>query len=67
MKACRRSQSLTSSMSTTSRPSSPRSEVFDFDGALFKDLWDDRGKDDYFDYVRYHISDHRLLWAELTV
>jgi endonuclease/exonuclease/phosphatase family metal-dependent hydrolase len=43
------------------------SEVFDFDGALFKDLWEDRGKDDYFDYVRYHISDHRLLWAELAV
>jgi endonuclease/exonuclease/phosphatase family metal-dependent hydrolase len=43
------------------------SEVFDFDGALFKDLWDDRGKDDYFEFVRYHISDHRLLWAELEL
>jgi endonuclease/exonuclease/phosphatase family metal-dependent hydrolase len=43
------------------------SEVFDFDGALFADLWADRGKDDYFEYVRYHISDHRLLWAELAL
>lgn len=45
------------------------SEVFDFDGALFKSLWDDpaRTKEDYFDYVRYHISDHRLLWAELAL
>lgn len=28
---------------------------------------EDRGKDDYFEYVRYHVSDHRLLWAELAV
>jgi endonuclease/exonuclease/phosphatase family metal-dependent hydrolase len=45
------------------------SEVFDFDGALFKSLWENPGRtdDDYFDYVRYHISDHRLLWAELAL
>jgi endonuclease/exonuclease/phosphatase family metal-dependent hydrolase len=45
------------------------SEVFDFDGALFRSLWDDPGRaeDDYFEYVRYHISDHRLLWAELAL
>lgn len=43
------------------------SAVFDFDGALFKDLWETRGASDYFDYVRYHVSDHRLLWAELQL
>lgn len=45
------------------------SQVFDFDGALFKSLWQnpERTDDDYFNYVRYHISDHRLLWAELQL
>jgi endonuclease/exonuclease/phosphatase family metal-dependent hydrolase len=40
--------------------------VFDFDGALFRDLWDDpkRTPKQFFDYARYHISDHRPLWAE---
>jgi hypothetical protein len=39
--------------------------VFDYDNALFKTLWEKRGRDAYFEYVRYYISDHRLLWAEL--
>ena len=45
------------------------SEVFDFDGALFKSLWADPAltDEDYFEFVRYHISDHRLLWAELEL
>jgi endonuclease/exonuclease/phosphatase family metal-dependent hydrolase len=40
--------------------------VFDFDGAVFQDLWNDpeRTPKQFRDYVRYHISDHRPLWAE---
>lgn len=41
-----------------------RSGVFDFDGALFTTLWETRGPDDFFDYLRYYISDHRILWVE---
>ena len=38
--------------------------VFDFDGALFKDLYRDRGLNPFLAYTRYHMSDHRPLWAE---
>jgi endonuclease/exonuclease/phosphatase family metal-dependent hydrolase len=40
--------------------------VFDFDGALFQDLWNDpkRTKEQYQAFARFHISDHRPLWAE---
>jgi hypothetical protein len=38
--------------------------VFDFDGALFATLWETRGRDDFLAYMRYYISDHRILWAE---
>lgn len=38
--------------------------VFDFDGALFQDLWQQRPGKPYFSYLRYHVSDHRPLWAE---
>ena len=38
--------------------------VFDFDGALFRDLWQKRPGSPFLSYVRYHISDHRPLWAE---
>ena len=43
-----------------------RSGVFDFDGALFRTLWQSptRTREDFFAYLRYYISDHRLLWAE---
>jgi endonuclease/exonuclease/phosphatase family metal-dependent hydrolase len=40
--------------------------VFDFDGALFQDLWTDpkRSQQQFLEYTRFHISDHRPLWAE---
>jgi endonuclease/exonuclease/phosphatase family metal-dependent hydrolase len=41
--------------------------VFDFDGAIFRTLWEKAGDEahkDFFAFVRYHISDHRPLWAE---
>ncbi len=41
-----------------------KSGVFDFDGAVFTDLWEVRGRTDFEAYVRYHLSDHRPLWAE---
>jgi endonuclease/exonuclease/phosphatase family metal-dependent hydrolase len=40
------------------------SNVFDFDGALFADLWQQRPGSPFLSYVRYHLSDHRPLWAE---
>jgi endonuclease/exonuclease/phosphatase family metal-dependent hydrolase len=43
------------------------SAVFDFDGAIFRTLWQNRGPEAFFSYVRYYISDHRLLWAELRL
>jgi endonuclease/exonuclease/phosphatase family metal-dependent hydrolase len=38
--------------------------VFDFDGAVFQDLWQQRTPAQFQSYVRYHVSDHRPLWAE---
>ncbi len=38
--------------------------VFDFDSALFPDLYDEgRGLKRLRAYLKYYISDHRLLWA----
>ncbi len=43
-----------------------KSGVFDFDGAVFADLWQNptRSQADFEAYVRYHVSDHRPLWAQ---
>jgi endonuclease/exonuclease/phosphatase family metal-dependent hydrolase len=41
--------------------------VFDFDGALFHELWEDRSREEFLAYVRYYISDHRPLWAEFQI
>jgi endonuclease/exonuclease/phosphatase family metal-dependent hydrolase len=40
--------------------------IFDFDGALFADLWDDpsRSREDFNAFMRFHISDHRIMWAQ---
>ena len=40
--------------------------VFDFDGCLFADLWQQRPGKPYWSYARYHLSDHRPLWAEFA-
>ena len=40
--------------------------VFDFDGAVFQDLWGQRTPKQFREYVRYHLSDHRPLWIEFT-
>jgi endonuclease/exonuclease/phosphatase family metal-dependent hydrolase len=38
--------------------------VFDFDGAMFADLWQARGAGDFAAFMRYHITDHRPIWAQ---
>jgi len=38
--------------------------VFDFDKVLFPDIWERYPKEDFSQFVRFHISDHRLLWTE---
>ena len=40
--------------------------VFDFDGAVFRQLWDNRPANDhadFFSYVKYYLSDHRIMWS----
>jgi endonuclease/exonuclease/phosphatase family metal-dependent hydrolase len=41
--------------------------VFDFDGAVFRTLWDTRTPAQFRSYVRYYLSDHRPLWAEFKI
>ena len=43
--------------------------VFDFDGAVFRDLWGETKAQQarFRSYVRYYLSDHRPLWAQLRV
>ena len=43
--------------------------VFDFDGIIFKDLWDDpnKTKGQFRSFVKYFISDHRPLWVEFEI
>jgi endonuclease/exonuclease/phosphatase family metal-dependent hydrolase len=40
---------------------------FDFDNALFRDLWEPRRPAPFLAYTRYYVSDHRPLWAEFRV
>lgn len=50
------------------------SRVFDFDGAVFADYWKqlnakqspDQALKSFCAYVRYHLSDHRILWARFS-
>jgi len=43
--------------------------VFDFDSAVFPGLWGKTEKEQnkFQSYVKYYLSDHRPLWAELAV
>ena len=43
------------------------SGVFDFDGAIFRQLWQVRTKTQFRAYLRYYISDHRPIWAEFRI
>ena len=50
------------------------SRVFDFDGAVFADYWKQlsakhasyQALKNFRAYVRYHLSDHRILWAQFS-
>lgn len=53
--------------SRTSEDFTGRIGVFDFDNALFPDLWQqpvDNDPENFFKYIRYYIADHRPLWVE---
>lgn len=39
--------------------------VFDFDAVIFADLWQQRTRNEFNDYVIWAISDYRPLWAQL--
>ena len=43
--------------------------IFDFDGAVFRDLWGETkaAQARFRSYVRYYLSDHRPLWAAVSV
>jgi endonuclease/exonuclease/phosphatase family metal-dependent hydrolase len=38
--------------------------VFDFDGGIFAKLWQTKSLSKFRAYLRYYISDHRILWAQ---
>ena len=44
-----------------------RCGVYDFDGAVFKSLWETKTPAQFRAYVRYYLSDHRPLWAEFKI
>jgi len=41
--------------------------VFDFDGAVFPDLFQTKTKTQFLAYLRYYVSDHRPLWAQFKI
>jgi hypothetical protein len=50
------------------RPSGLRRvEVFDFDHAVFRELFETREMTQFLAYLRYSLSDHRPLWAEFAL
>lgn len=40
--------------------------VFDFDGAIFSNLWESSEKD-FKSYLKYYISDHRPMWIQIEL
>jgi endonuclease/exonuclease/phosphatase family metal-dependent hydrolase len=41
--------------------------VVDFDGAVFRDLWNQDDVARFQSYIRYYLSDHRPYWAEFRI
>ncbi len=41
--------------------------VFDFDNAIFKDVFAAKTPKQFLAYTRFHMSDHRPLWAQLSI
>ena len=55
---------------TTQNCFTGRKGVFDYDAVVFPDLFGAGGKSEmakFKAYCRYHISDHRPMWVELTI
>jgi hypothetical protein len=40
---------------------------YDYRGAMFETLSEERSRDDFPAYCRYYTSDHRPLWAEFAI
>lgn len=51
----------------SSRIITKKPAVFDFDGAVFPDLYQNRTKAEFKNYLKYYLSDHRLMWMEIKV
>ncbi len=41
--------------------------VFDFDAVVFRELWERGDQKAFNGYVRYYLSDHRVMWVRLGV
>jgi endonuclease/exonuclease/phosphatase family metal-dependent hydrolase len=41
--------------------------VFDFDNAVFQDVFAKKTLKQFLAYTRFHVSDHRPLWAEFSI
>lgn len=39
--------------------------VFDFDAVVFRELWERGDQKAFNGYVRYYLSDHRVMWVEV--
>lgn len=56
--------------SQTKKDFSGNMGVFDFDNVLFRTLYDptvsSTKNEKFFEFVRYYVADHRLLWAEFA-
>ena len=40
-----------------------RSGVFDFDKAVFRNIWKNH-RDHFTEFTKFHLADHRLIWSE---
>lgn len=53
---------------TTKRCFTGTKGVFDYDTAIFPELWQSgENKKNFRAYLRYYISDHRPMWVQLTI
>jgi hypothetical protein len=41
--------------------------IFDFDGAIFRKLWETKTTAQFRSFLRYYISDHRPMCAEFKI
>jgi endonuclease/exonuclease/phosphatase family metal-dependent hydrolase len=41
--------------------------IFDFDNVVFRDVFVNKSLTQFLSYVRFHVSDHRPLWAQFSI